>query len=94
VYAVVYVPLILELDGLVDYPGWKRVFCWFCVIRGGTDHKGGGCWVRRLLWIGGRGGEEEHTTHPNDLCSPSGAGRERGFVQRWNPWPQDCKIDK
>jgi hypothetical protein len=24
-----------------------------------------GCWVRELLWIRGRVGEGEHTTHPS-----------------------------
>ena len=45
------------------------------MIRDEADCEGEEYWVRRLLRIGGRGGEE-HTTHPNDLYSPL-AGRER-----------------
>ena len=38
--------------------------------KGRRELRGRGYWVRRLLWIGGRGGEGEHTTHPDDLNPP------------------------
>jgi hypothetical protein len=64
------------------------------MIRDAADYEGKGCWVRRLLWIVGRGGEEEHTTHPNDLYPPSRVGRERECAQGSNPRPKDYRIDK
>jgi len=59
----------LNLVGLSD-PCWKWASCRLCMIRDEADCEGEEYWVRRLLGIGGRGGEE-HTTNPNDLYSPS-----------------------
>ena len=50
-----------------------------------------------LLWIGERGGEEEHTTHPNDLYSSSSldvvTNLDRDCWSR-NPWPRYCMVCK
>jgi hypothetical protein len=64
------------------------------MIRDAADWEGEGCWVRRLLWIVGRGGEEEHTTRPNDLYSPSRVGRGRECPQGFNPRPKDYRVDE